>query len=372
MSPVNEYLGPLIERGLRALISEGYLRVVYGSAAEGGYLCSQPGIDAIHMTGSDKTYEAIVFGSGTEGQRRKKQQERLSVKPFTSELGNVAPAIIVPGPWNHADVSYQAEQLASHLCDNASYSCSRTRMIVQHSSWQLRHDFLHMIETVLSLIPPRFAYYPGAVEQYDQFLSAHPEAKLYGLRQGGKLPWALISGLDPNTEGEICFKKESFCPIIAETALEASSAADFIDRAVDFANRRLWGTLTATIIVHPRSLEDTAVSSALDRALDNLRYGVIAVNCTPGLAWVMTVPPWGSFPNNSPWNIQSGTGFVHNSFMFSRPQKTVLRAPFRTWPHPVWFPSRATSFSEVTRKIVKYEREPSWWLVPGILWAGLR
>src|SRR6202047_3935594 len=60
--PVNAYLGPLLEEGFAALAAGGFLRGVYGGAEEGAYLCSHRGIDEIHITGSDKTYEAIVFG----------------------------------------------------------------------------------------------------------------------------------------------------------------------------------------------------------------------------------------------------------------------------------------------------------------------
>lgn len=372
MNPVNEYLGPLVERAFRQLIVEGFFRIFYGGVDEGAYLCNHAKVDTIHLTGSDKTYEAIVFGAGTEGRRRKEQRQPVCAKPFTAELGNVAPAIIVPGPWGQDDIDYQAEQLASHLCDNAGCSCSRTRVIVQHSGWPLRRDLLQSMAGVLSRVPPRYVYYPGSVKQYDQFLSTHPQAELYGTREDGRLPWAMIPGIDPNSKDEPCFTTETFCPIIAETALEAASAADFIDRAVDFANGSLWGTLSATILVHPRSLKDAAVRSALDRALEHLRYGMIMINCIPGLAWALTVQPWGSFPGNVAWDIQSGTGFVHNAYMLACPQKMVLRAPFRTWPRPAWFPSRAQRFGEICRSVTSYEREPSWDRLLRLLSVALR
>lgn len=359
MNPVNDYLGPMIETALAPLIAEGFLRVVYGGVAEGDYLCNHPGVDSIHLTGSDKTYDAIVFGPGPEGQRRKQERRPLCAKPFTAELGNIAPAIIVPGPWSDQDVKYQAEQLASHLCDSGSYSCSRTRLIVQHAGWGLRSGLLDEIQSVLSRIPPRAACYPGAEALYDQFLSAHPDARTCGPRHEGALPWTLIAGLDPGSEGDICFTRESFCPVLAETALEAPSAADFLARAVEFANEKVWGTLSASIIIHPQSLRDPGVAEALEWAIERLRYGVVSVNCLPGLAWGLTVTPWGSFPGNEPWDIQSGAGFVHNAYMFSRAQKTVLRGPFKSWPRPPWFPSRANRMAEICRKVARYEAAPS-------------
>ncbi len=372
MNPINEYLGPLIAKGFRQLIDEGFLRVVYGGAAEGEYLCHHPGVDEIHITGSDRTYEAIIFGAGPESEQRKKNHECVLTKRFTAELGNISPAIVVPGPWSDSDIRYQAEQLVSHLCDDGSYSCSRTRVILQHANWRLRRQLLGGIRDVLRELPSRADHYPGAARLYERFLSAHPETEQFGSREEGKLPWGLIAEIDSLQWSDICFKTESFCPIIAETAIEATSVVEFIDHAVKFANERLWGTLSATIIVHPRSLKDPAVYTALDRAMENLRYGAIIVNSIPGLAWAMTTPPWGSYPGNRPWNIQSGTGFVHNTFMFPRPQKVVVRAPFRTWPRPLWFPSRAIAFERVIREVVRYELEPCWWRILKIMWGALK
>jgi acyl-CoA reductase-like NAD-dependent aldehyde dehydrogenase len=359
MNPVNDYLGALIETAFKPLIVEGYFQIVYGGATEGNILCNHPDIDCIHMTGSDKTYETIVFGPGKEGLQRKKEHHPVCIKPFTAELGNIAPAIIVPGSWSKLDISYQAEQLASHLCDSGSYSCSRTRLIIQDSGWNLRDDLISEIEHVLTQTPPRTAYYPGAVEQYERFVSTHPQAHPCSSLQEGTLPWTVIPNVDSDNESDICFREETFCPIIAETALEASSPADFIKRAVQFANQRVWGTLTASIIVHTKSLRDPAISQAVEWAIDQLRYGIVSINCLPGLAFSLTAPPWGSYPGNEPWDIQSGTGFIHNMYMFSQPQKTVLRGPFQTRPRPPWFPSRANRMGEICRKVTKYEADPS-------------
>jgi hypothetical protein len=37
----------------------------------------------------------------------------------------------------------------------------------------------------------------------------------------------------------------------------------------------------------------------------------------------------GAYPGNTSRDIQSGTGFVHNSFLLDYPEKTVYRQPFR-------------------------------------------
>ena len=69
-----------------------------------------------------------------------------------------------------------------------------------------------------------------------------------------------------------------------EAALEADSMERFLHRAVDFANETLWGNLTATLVAHPTSLDDAQTASALDRAVENLRYGMVLINQYAALA----------------------------------------------------------------------------------------
>ena len=56
LNPVNDYLGPLIEEGFRALIERGFLRLAYGGVEESSYLSYHPSVDEILLTGSDKTF----------------------------------------------------------------------------------------------------------------------------------------------------------------------------------------------------------------------------------------------------------------------------------------------------------------------------
>jgi hypothetical protein len=71
-------------------------------------------------------------------------------------------------------------------------------------------------------------------------------------------------------------------------------------------------------------------------------------------------------------DIQSGTGVVHNTLMFSRPQKAVLRAPFRAFPQPIWFVSHGKAAGIAFRKLTALEAAPSLWKVPSIVVTALR
>jgi acyl-CoA reductase-like NAD-dependent aldehyde dehydrogenase len=371
-NPVNAYLGPLIAESFRALVEPGFLRVVYGGAAEGAYLCYHPGVDEIHITGSDKTFDAILFGSGPEGAQRKAEGRPLLTKRVTGELGNVSPVIVVPGPWSAGDLAYHAEHLVTTLTNNAGFNCLTTRVVVQHATWAQRDQLLHQMRGLLAQVPPRTAFYPGAHERHRAFVAAHPEAEQFGAPTDEQLPWTLIAGVDPGNEDEICFTTEAFCGLFAETALDAASVPEYIDRAVEFANERLWGTLNTTIIVHPGSLKDAAVAAALERAIANLRYGTVAVNYWAAAGFAFAATTWGAFPGQSLADIQSGKGVVHNTLMFSYPQKSVVRAPFRITPTPAWFVTRGRVGRKVFQKMTEFQASPSPWKIPGIMWSVMR
>ena len=345
--PVNEYLAPVLERGFLALIAKGVLRIVRGGAGEGAYLCAHPGVDEVHVTGSDRTYEAIVFGPGDEGRGRAERGEPVTTRRVTAELGNVSPVIVVPGAWSAADLERQAENVATMLTNNAGFNCNAARVLVTHAGWPQREAFLRAIGRRLDRIRPRLAWYPGAAQRFETFVGRHPGALLSGRREPGvageRLPWALIPGLDPGAVDDVCFTSEAFCGVFAETALPAPDAATYLGQAVEFATGTLWGTLNATILVHPATEREPGVAEALDRAIAALRYGTVAVNGWAALGYGLVVTPWGAFPGSDPSDIQSGIGFVHDTMMFSRAQKTVIRAPFRPSIKPVWFAGHRTT-----------------------------
>jgi acyl-CoA reductase-like NAD-dependent aldehyde dehydrogenase len=372
--PVNHYLGPLLARGMKALVARGFLKIVAGGADEGAYLCQHPGIDEIHITGSDRTYDAIVFGPGEEGRRRKERNEPVLHKRVTAELGNVSPVIVVPGPagsWSAADLRYHAENLVTMLVNNAGFNCNAARVIVQHAASPQRRDLLAEMRHLLKKIPLRRAWYPGAADRWAAFTAAHADAELFGEKTGDQLPWTLIHGLSPQEREDVCYTTEAFCGVFAETAVEAPDVPAYLEKAVAFANETLWGTLNATLIVHPAALRDRAVKKAVERAIADLRYGTVSVNHWAATGYGLVITPWGAFPGHPRHDIQSGTGVVHNTLMFDRPQKTVVRAPFRVAPKPVWFATHRTAH-KLTPKLVDFEADPSYFKLPRIFALALR
>jgi acyl-CoA reductase-like NAD-dependent aldehyde dehydrogenase len=311
-----------------------------------------------------------VFGSGLEGVKRKSEKTPLLTKPITGELGNITPVIIVPGPWTSDEIKKQAVKIVSWLAYNAGCNCFSPRVIVQQENWTHRKALTTAIGDVMANLVPHKAYYPGTKERHATVVSEHPDATQYGVAGDGYLPWTLIEDINPNNENDICFKSEVFCSLITETALDSDSIPEFIDRAVDFVNETLWGTLTATIIVHPETLLDSEISASIERALSNLRYGTISVNELGVLPYFTGVTPWGGFPGHDIYDIQSGIGVVNNYLMFDKPEKTLMRGSFARARDP-----QRVSFKhsvEFARKYTYYLAEPSMSRLPGVMWTLLK
>ena len=355
-NPVNDYLARHWERSFRALMEGGFLRIVKGDAAAGAYLVGHPDVGHIHMTGSDKTFEAVVFGPGADGVARKARGERLVRVPVTVEGGNVSPVVIVPGRWSSSDLRYQAAHVATMLAHNAGFNCNAARVVITAAAWPQRGAFLDALEHALAALPPRRAYYPGAAGLHAAFLERHPDARRLGEGGEGTLPWTLVRGADSHDADEPCFTTEAFCSLMAETALPGASANEFLDRAVEFCNETLWGTLCATLIV--KQHRDSETAAAVQRAVRDLRYGSVSVNVWAALPYALNVCSWGAYPGHADSDIQSGRGTVANTFMLRDPEKSVVHAPFRYRPRPAWFSGHKNS-ERTLRALVHLEANPS-------------
>jgi aldehyde dehydrogenase (NAD(P)+) len=372
MNPVNAYLGPYLERAYDAAIREGFLAILYGGAEEGAYLVEHAAVDEIHITGSDQTFDRIVWGPpGLERDRRRAEGRPLLTKPITAELGNVSPVIVVPGPYDDRQLAYQAEDIASALTLNASFDCNAAKVLITPKGWPARDGLLRGIEAAFAKAPPRPAYYPGARERWERITAGRRDVRRVGPLTADVLPWTLCPGLDPDSPDEPAFLRESFCPVLFETSVEGTDPIEFLDRAVAFANSRLWGTLNATLIVHPATLGDPRLRECVQRAIGALRYGAVSVNAFPGLIFGYGSPPWGPYPESSLSDIQSGIGWVHNTAMLEGIEKTVLWHPLTAWPKPAYHVTkRATNV--LIRRMTALEERGRWTKVPGVVAAALR
>jgi acyl-CoA reductase-like NAD-dependent aldehyde dehydrogenase len=372
MNPVNAYIGPILEEAMKPLIDQGYLAIVYGGADVGKELCEHEQIDEIHITGSDRTHDAIVWGEEkSERDRRRQRNEPKLQKRITSELGNVTPVAIVPGPYSERQLEAMAESIAGMVANNASFNCIAAKMLILPRGWAPGQRLLGALEQIFARVPSRYAYYPGAHERYHVLTRDMADVRTFGEMSDGKLPWTIVRGLDERDTATLHFRMEPFCSILSVVELDESDPAAFLDRATSFCNDTLWGTLNAMLFVHPSQLSDSALGADVETAVRRLRYGAVAINQWSAVAYALGSTPWGGHPSSSLQDVQSGRGWAHNSLMLEGVEKTVVSGPIVSPFRPLWSPLHKT-LHVAGRRLCAFEADPDPWRLSKLGVSALR
>jgi aldehyde dehydrogenase (NAD(P)+) len=376
LNPVNEYLGPVFEDVLKPLIDQGYLAIVYGGAEVGSYLCNHPRVDEIHITGSDRTHDAIVWGQEkAERDHRRALGQPLLQKRISSELGNITPVVVVPGPYSDSELAAMGESIAGMVTQNASFNCVSAKMLVLPRDWEGSERLIGHIGNVMSQAAPRYAYYPGAQERY-QVLTREAEktaerVQTFGPAAEGTLPWTLIRGLNAQDRSALHFRMEPFCCILNTVELDEADPLAFLRQATSFCNETLWGTLNAVLFVPPARLDDPSFNQELESNVRRLRYGVVGINQWSAVAYAVATTPWGGHPSATLADIQSGLGWAHNSCMLEGIEKCVVRGPLTSPFRPLWSPLHRTC-NLVGRELCAFEADPDVWRLSKLGFQALR
>ncbi|MGH1330657.1 MAG: aldehyde dehydrogenase family protein [Paracoccaceae bacterium] len=381
MNPVNDYLTDYLAAALKPLIDRGALRIVKGGADVGAYLCNHPEVDEIHITGAETSHDIIVWGPGDEGARNKAAGTPKLTKPITSELGAVCPTIVVPGPWSHADLQFQAEHIATQKLHNSGFNCVACQMLILPGAWKSKDKLLGNLAQVLRGLDPRLAYYPGAEGRMAEFAQHADNNGENVIRlDRGAAPACVVV---PYKEGSDAWlrKTEVFAPALSTHEIEESDPEAYLRRAVAFANDELHGTLGANILIHPRSIRKIG-KARFEEIIADLRYGTIAVNAWTGLGFLTTACPWGAYPGHTLDDVQSGIGFAHNTYMFDRVERVVVEAPWRPYPRnnlsgsfsllpkPPWFVTNKKQH-KIGRLLTGFQHKPSVLKLPRIFLNAL-
>jgi aldehyde dehydrogenase (NAD(P)+) len=373
MNPVNDYLADVLEKALKPLIEFGVLRIVRGDTDVGEYLCNHPDVESIHITGAGASYDAIVWGPGDQGVENKRQGTPRNPKKVTSELGAVCPTIIVPGTWTDADIQFQAEQIAAQKLHNSGFNCVACQMLVMPEQWDRRDDFLVQVKKAIAAAPERGLYYPGADERIDDFVSQYPDADNLAADDAGAR--RIIVDIPRSGDQQYAERCEVFAPVLGVTGVDGADTEAYLRNAIAYCNEDLHGTLGANIIIHPETRR--ALGEKWDSIIRELKYGCIAINVWTAVGFLTVQAPWGAFPGHTPDDIQSGMGFVHNTYMFDRAERTVLEGPFRPFPRnllhgsltllpkPPWFVTNRKA-DVLGRLLTRFQHKPGFLKIPGI------
>lgn len=376
LNPITDPLLGVFEKIFAPFIDLGAVQVFSSDLELGAAVIAHDGIDAVHMTGSEATHDAIVWGPGDEGAaNRDAGTPRLS-KPITSELGGISPVIVIPGRWSRRDLEFQARHVVTMRLHNSGSNCVAGQVVVVSSEWEQKDDFLAALRRAFASAPSRTAWYPGTPSRVDAARNgATPSEAVGGTPERTLLP-ALDAGVD-----EAAFSTEYFGPVLGVTELPGSGT-EFLGRAIDFANNSLRGTLGANIVASPRTLKAIGADT-FEQMIAGLRYGTIAVNAWTAVGYLSPFATWGAFPGHTPDDIQSGHGVVHNGLLLQRPERTVVRGPFRPFPRsfatgsmsltpvPPWFVHNKTA-ATTGERLVRFSIAPKWRRLPGVFASALR
>jgi aldehyde dehydrogenase (NAD(P)+) len=376
MNPVNDYLTDYYKIAMKPFIDAGYLRIVKGDAKGGAYLCDHPVIEELHITGAASTHDAIVWGTGAEGEKNRKAGTPRNAKRFTSELGSVSPTIVVPGPWSAADIRFQAENIATMKLHNSGHNCIACQALVMPKAWSKGAALIDAVKKVAAT-STRPAWYPGAKERLGTYAEHAGKAEM--VDRGPIAPALIIGDLGDDSFNASC---EVFAPALSIKELDAPDPVRYLEAAIDYANNDLWGTLGCQILIHPKTIRQIG-QKRFEEILAKLRYGTIGINGWCGLGFLITACPWGAFPGHTLEDIGSGIGTVHNSYMLENTERTVISAPWRPFPRgllslqftllprPPYFITNKRQH-KLGAALTRFQYKPSWLKLPGIFLNALR
>lgn len=347
VNPTQDSLVPVYKRAFAPLIALGLLRIVRGGPDVGSYLTAHPDLSHVHITGSATTFDAIVWGTGSAATRRRREERPLLKKPITAELGGVSPIIIVPGEWTDADLTYQAEHVATMRLQNSGHNCIAGQVVILSSDWAQADEFRAALRRAYANAPERPAWYPGSSSRMDRAAQDYPDALVLGDR--------MLVEIEPGDDASALQRTEYFAPVLGVVSLPGSGQ-EFLDAAVAYANDRLEGTLGANLLIDP--VTERSLGSGFDRAIAALRYGSIAINGWTAFAFITPTLTWGAFPGNTLEEVGSGIGVVHNALLLDRVERSVLRAPFR--PFPRWIPGSLRPSGRRSRRTIL--PKPPWFV----------
>jgi aldehyde dehydrogenase (NAD(P)+) len=332
LNPVNDYLLPVFEKVFEEFIDRGFISVVNGNLDTSRYLTKHRSIDSIHLTGSNYTYENIVYDRQlTDKERSLSTIPKLNKKPIFSELGNVTPIIIHPGKWSNSELKFQARKIATAKLNNSGFNCIAAQVIVLPKGWRSAEKLKKYIKFYLKKIGDTTSYYPGANESLIN-LKTNENYELVN-ESSCSTPF-MTADLDME---EKYSSSEVWNTTLYFKELEYSDNESFTDISINYVNNELWGNLGASVLFKGSKKKNNV--HIVNKYKNDLNYGTVAINEWSAIAFIIPTMPWGGYPGNKDNDIQSGQGYVHNAYFFESPLKGIVETNFRfsRFIDPPWF-----------------------------------
>ncbi len=295
LNPVNAYLGPVFARVFASLIEDGFVRIAGGGAEAGAYLCAHPGgrRDSPDRRRADARRDRVRHRPRRPPIARRQRRPLLD-KPITSELGNVTPVIVVPGPWSDADLAFQAAHVATMKLHNAGANCiaaqvARDGRVVGARAALRRRAAPSAGEraraaVVLSRLARAAAPHqrpPRARRDHRRAVGPRSAHLRRGPRSGrprrAAVPHRSVRAGARADGARRRRRGERSCATRSRSATNVCAARS-----------------ASAILIHPRTIAE--LGSAFEDAVAALRYGCVAINTWPGVGFLLPTASWGAFP----------------------------------------------------------------------------
>ena len=275
------------------------------------------------------------IGQGTDnpghGPKITFKLNKTNKKPIFTELGNVTPIIVHPGKWSNSEIKFQARKIVTAKLNNSGFNCIAAQVIVLPKGWSSNEKLKKYIKQYLKKIGDTTSYYPGAIESLKKLQNNKNYEQIN--EQVCSTPF-MISDLESDEQFSI---EEVWNSTLYFKEIEYTDYESFTNNSIDYVNNELWGNLGATVLI--KASKKKRNSKVVESYKHKLNYGTIAINEWAAIAFIIPTMPWGGFPGNKDNDIQSGQGFVHNSFFFESPLKGIVETNFRfsRFIDPPWF-----------------------------------
>jgi hypothetical protein len=227
------------------------------------------------------------------------------------------------------------------LVYNNSCNCNALKVLILPEGWGQASELLSEVRSLIKSLPALPPWYPGIHKRHEAFHKVFPEAEVIestgpaikpSKEFGPALPLLMVEvsypepGQELSPQQHYAFNIEPFAPTLTVVRIPSSSIPEYLKRATKFANERLWGNLSMTIILHPSVEKEHPL--AVQEAFDDLEYGAICVNGWSAISYALSGAVWGAYNGNQTLdNVQSGIGQIGNSHLIDYPLKTLVRGP---------------------------------------------
>ncbi len=287
---------------------------------------------------------AITKSYFMKGTRVIKEIEEDNNIDLRFDCGGNNPFFIVPSEkiWTKKELEHQALLVLTHAKLNACAIFGRSQSILTSSNWKQKNEFIDEIRKAIKIYSPTLPHYFSSIKSMHKYRKNFQCSKFIRSPQSDKLHKEIQIAKENNLNQESDLflakkKKHKFEKLfytnhfffnninINEISLDTKAEPkDFLQKAIKYSNEKLEGALSLCIIIDDHSY--TLHQEELDIAIENSKYGSIAINTIPPLIFINPYLDWGR--NEADYTLVHGSENYGNLFNHTNIEKTISYCSF--------------------------------------------